>query len=441
MKPSLTRLLYLSFCLGLAGTLIGCASAKEIFEEGTELEAEGRYADAARQYIEALRKDRGLAEARTRLQEAGDRAVANYLTEADREARAGRYEPAAEAYFATDRLVDDAASVGVTLALPATYAADRRAVLDDAIEALMRRAGAAENEGQWSTADRAYQNILDRYEPSAQQAQVAERSRFRVLVRWAEADLARQQYRAAFDRAGEAIALVGGPDQRAADAAVAVQNRALEEGTLFVSILPSWRTGPAADLVPRDFIEDLDDALQLEHWSKPPLFLALADPALVRRELRRLGYRRQLLSNRQIGEVTRAADADLGVFAEIDQFSIEERDVKTRERRVETRAGVDTVFVEEKGKLRYDVRVTYTIVDERGREVYEGRVTDREEGSFERGIYAGDHNDLKLSRSQRSLFDQDTLADQEREIEERLLTSLTEKMAQSIYEHLLREVE
>ncbi len=441
MNMLTTRLFQAFICLCLTSTLIGCASAKKKFEEGTKLEAEGRFAEAARHYIEALRKDSDLEPARIRLQETGDRAVAEYLAEADREARAGRYEPAAEAYFATDRLTADAASVGVSLVVPENYDAARRGILDKAIDELMTRGVEAENDGQWSEADRAYVKILERYEPSPEQTQVAERSRFRVLVRWAEADLARQNYRAAYERAGEAIAMAGGPDQPAADAAVAVQNRALEEGTLFVGILPTWRTEAAADLIPRDFIEDLDDALQLEYWSQPPLFIALAEPALIRRELRRQGYRRQLLSNRQVGDVARAVDADLAVFVEIDQFTIEEREIKTRERGVETRAGVDTVFVEEKGKLRYDVRITYTLVDDRGREVYQGRVTDREEGRFERGIYNGDHNDLKLNRGQRRLFDRDEQREQEREIEEKLLVSLTEKMAQAIYEHLLREVE
>ncbi|HZM14586.1 MAG TPA: hypothetical protein VFE28_01180, partial [Candidatus Krumholzibacteria bacterium] len=42
---------------------LGCASATKRLEQGAELEQQGRYAEAAARYIQALRKDPGMPEA------------------------------------------------------------------------------------------------------------------------------------------------------------------------------------------------------------------------------------------------------------------------------------------------------------------------------------------------------------------------------------------
>ena len=68
--------------LALAALAAGCASAGKRYEQGLELEQRGRPADAAQRYIDALKKDRSLTEARTRLQESGTQAIDAYLGEA-----------------------------------------------------------------------------------------------------------------------------------------------------------------------------------------------------------------------------------------------------------------------------------------------------------------------------------------------------------------------
>ncbi|HEX5727533.1 MAG TPA: hypothetical protein VFX98_18820, partial [Longimicrobiaceae bacterium] len=73
------RWLFPLLALALAA---GCVTAAERFEQGVELEERGRPADAAERYIDALRKDPSLADARRRLQDAGDRAAADYLERA-----------------------------------------------------------------------------------------------------------------------------------------------------------------------------------------------------------------------------------------------------------------------------------------------------------------------------------------------------------------------
>ena len=46
----------------------GCMSANKRLEQGMKLEERGRPADAARRYIDALRRDPSLADARARLE-------------------------------------------------------------------------------------------------------------------------------------------------------------------------------------------------------------------------------------------------------------------------------------------------------------------------------------------------------------------------------------
>ncbi|HKP76282.1 MAG TPA: hypothetical protein VJT67_12215, partial [Longimicrobiaceae bacterium] len=59
--------------------LAGCASASKRYEQGVQLEQQGRPADAARRYIDALKKDPSLSDARARLLDAGQRAIADDL--------------------------------------------------------------------------------------------------------------------------------------------------------------------------------------------------------------------------------------------------------------------------------------------------------------------------------------------------------------------------
>src|SRR4051794_9319280 len=77
--------------------LAGCASAGKRLEQGVQLEQQGRPADAAQRYIDALKKDPSLGEARTRLLDAGQRAIADYLRDADAAEAASRWGDAADA--------------------------------------------------------------------------------------------------------------------------------------------------------------------------------------------------------------------------------------------------------------------------------------------------------------------------------------------------------
>src|SRR5215213_9953121 len=214
-----------------------CASAGKRYEQGMELEQRGRPADAAGRYIDALKRDPSLADARARLQETGDRAVAEYLGEAQGHETAGRPGDAAEAILRADALRRDASAVGVTLAAPADYAARRRAALDRAIDAARREGEAASERGEFQEAMRMLDRAQSRWQPSPAQRGELDEARFATYLAWAGAEADAGRFRAAFQRAEQAATVFGGGSP-AAERARALQEDVLRRGTLRVAILP-----------------------------------------------------------------------------------------------------------------------------------------------------------------------------------------------------------
>lgn len=435
--PARIRLL---FTLLLLTSLAGCVSTKERYEKGRSLEAEGRYAEAARNYIRVLRDRPGWQDTRADLEAAGAEAVDRFLDDANAAEAAGDYERAVEALAALDDLRNGAAGVGVTLPVPADYDDYRREMTGAAADQLVDRAEAAEAAGRWADALRAYERVAERYAPGRRAEMDAARAR--VFVRWSEHDLAAGHFRAAYDRAGQALQFAG-PDAPPARLARELQADALAAGTRYVAFLPSGSTDAVARHTPRDLLHTLDEVLEYEYWADPPLFVAAVDPAALHRELRRLRPGRDRLSERQAAEVGRAVDADDVVLLDLTAFTWEEKDLKTERRAARTRGrgAVDTVYTVE--RYRVDVRgeVAYAVVDPRTRAVVE-RGTVRADASdrFERGRYAGNPRDLDLGRRDRDLFDEDALEDAEHALEEAFVDRLAERVAARVYETLGRRV-
>ncbi len=426
--------------LTILGSIAGCASAGKRFEQGTELEAQGQYAAAAERYIQALRKDRTHVESADRLGEVGPKAIAEHTTLAQTGRTAGNLTQAADQYHAIDRLVSDAAEVGVALPLADGYGAERRSVMRAAVDQLLAEGLAAEEQRHFSDAMRSYDRA-DRYEPNGEQRSRLFESQVRTALDWADADLTARRYRSALTHADQAVALLGGPDKPEARRALDLRAEALERGTIIVAMAPFWRSDGAARFMSEEFLDALNDELELRYWTEPPLFIASVDPVEVRRELRQQRYTRTVLTPREAARVGRDLDADFVVTGEVDIYTLTERDVRREVKKARTRRGTDTTYTVESGTVTCRVQVTYQVLDARQRrEVRRASVDVSESGDFERGVYAGDAADLELTSNERRHFDPGRRHDAEQDLEERVVRKLTSRLAEQVYRDVLRFV-
>lgn len=428
--------------LGMAIILAGCVSTQKRYEKGQALEADGRYLEAAGYYVKVLEREPGWADARVRLQEAGDRAVAAQLDAARTAEADGRFDQAVRALDAVADLARRAAAVDVRLAVPDDLDAYRREMTDEAVEVLFRRGETAEEQGRWADAIEAYDRARARYRLTTPQQEALAEARARTLVRWGADDLARGRHRAAYDRAAQVLK-GWAPDTPMGRQAQALQQDALAAGTRHIAFLPAGGTDRALDNAPRGLLRALDDVLAYDHWAQPPPFLAAADPAHLHRELRRLRYDRQRITEHQAAEIGRSVDADDVVLVDLTAFSWEEVDRQSERRTARTRGrgAVDTAYVVERYRVRVRGEAAYVVLDSRTRAVVDrGTVTAEAADRFVRGVYAGDARDLDLSRRDRALFDRDALEEAERVLETAFVEDLAQRLASHIYEDLLRRV-
>lgn len=425
----------------------GCKSTQKRYEKATQLEAQARWAEAARYYIEVLEREPDFEDARQRLAEVGAFAIDDYLAAADAALAEGLPDAAIIELEHLDALRDDAHGVGVRLAVPATYADYRARVERQALVALLQQGDRAERAADWNAALAAYERALGYANSPDTEADIRE-AQGRIHLKWARQEVAHGRNRAGFDLAAH-VASFAGPDHPLAVEAFALQEEALAAGTRYVAFLPLAQTDAARRAAPREFVRDLNDVLTYDHWGAPVPFIAAADPVQLRRELRRLRYDDVILSRKDAADIGRVVDADLVVVGELTRFEAEERNIRNRERearlrvRGSTRTGdhtVDTVYVEQSYTLDYDATAEYRIIDARTQRVLdEGTVRANASERLERGVFAGDWEDLDLSGSQRALFeDGDRLGRQE--LTNELVDDLATKIAERVYERLLREI-
>ncbi len=336
-RPSAVRTLA---CVFLA-LLAGCASASKRYEQGVELEQRGRAVDAARRYVEALRKEPGLAEARQRLGETGARAVDDLLREAVALDAAGRPDEGAEALLRLDALRRDAAAVGVQLAAPGDYAARRRFVFDRAIEAAVAGAESPGTRG-WADALRRLERAGTGLEPSAAQRERLDRARSGVFLAWGESEASRGRFREAYDVADRGLRALG-RDSPEAGRLADFRADVLRRGTVRVAVLPLAAEDERRRRLDEELLPEVDDVLAERHWPAAPPFVEVVDPQRVAREARREGYGRRAATAREAARLARALGADYAIVAEVDSVRVDERDVREARRAVKTREGADTV--------------------------------------------------------------------------------------------------
>ncbi|HYH81289.1 MAG TPA: hypothetical protein VEX86_15905 [Longimicrobium sp.] len=416
----------------------GCASAGKRYEQGLELEQRGRPADAAQRYIDALKKDRTLSDARTRLAETGGRAIAEYLAEAGRLEGTGSYVEAADVLRRLDELRGDASAVGVALQPPAGYEQRRRATFDQAVSLALSASGSALARRDYSGAVGWLERAVQRWEPTPADRERLERARHDALYGWAQGEMQSGRYRAAYERAAQAAAL---GRYETGDAA-ALQREALRRGTVRVAILPVG--GPAAvrDSLPDDLFAELNDELSLNHWSRSPLWLDVVDPVAAGREARRHGAARQPIDAATGARIGRQLGARLVVVMEIDSVRRGETDVTTQRRTARTQAGADTAYGVREGRVETWARATYRVVDASGygRVADQGTVAARSTARVRRGEYRGDWRTLQLGYSDRALF---AAAERgySRETVRELVNELAARLGRDVYDAVLRRVE
>lgn len=433
--------------------LSACASASDRLEEGMEAEAYGRWYRAANRYIEALEKDARMTEARDRLLEVGDSAITESLRTVEARLSARDAVAAAEEFGRVDLLLAQALRVGVRLPKPEDYQDTRRVTLDTAIRELLAESDDALQRGQWDSGRRAMIRLRRDLEPDRVQRGQSLRLESRLLLGWAHAEENEYHFRKAFGLADEALEVAAqgadlaprdlsidgatGAPQDLADAARALQDRAVASGTMGLLVFPVTLASGLEAQSETDPAQLLSDILELDHWRQPPRFISVADPVLVRTVTRRLTPIGMGLRPERVLE---ELGADFGVLVEVLYLTSTEEDVRRRSRTTRIRRGAATAYSEEEGTLHYEIQAQVLIVDRDGRELEDFLVDQKETGGFQRGVYEGDPGTLDLSRGEARLFDPVVQARRRAEIEEALMVQLAEKIADQVYRRVLNRI-
>jgi hypothetical protein len=222
-----------------------------------------------------------------------------------------------------------------------------------------------------------------------------------------------------------------------------------------VAILPVTASPGVREFLGPEFEIELDDDLTLDHWNQPPLFVQVADPIILRRELRGLLRGQVQHSPTLLGHALGLIGADLGVMVELSRIEVVEQDVDldTREvvvpvgapqgRGTERRAdqAMDTVtFTTLEGVLSYYLEADVILVDADGREVERFTSSSRRSGPFQRGEFEGDPSVLPLRPNEKPFFDPHVISGQVAKIEEELLEDLAVAIAVGTFDTVLSGV-
>ena len=323
--------------LVLASVLLlamACASAADRFNEGLDLQAQGRYMEAAYRYADAVEKDASLQEARDRLLIVGDSAVMVALEESDY--LDGRGEPveAARQFLSIDRLMSRVRSVGMRLLEPDGYRVARRTALERAIEWYMIEGENASREGRWQDAIRAFASVRGDFSPTRDQREASFDAQTRVIIDWAEVELGDRRPRAAYGIAERALSVRRSTARPIFLEVRDLQDRALAMGTVVLAALPISATGRVRDLVGTELEVALDEGMESRHWRDAPPFVDMASATILRRELR--GLLRGIIprSPALVGRALDLIGADYGVMVELVSLRIADENVEIEQRTV-----------------------------------------------------------------------------------------------------------
>ncbi|HVG46344.1 MAG TPA: hypothetical protein VM890_16490 [Longimicrobium sp.] len=425
-----------ALAVALAAAAAGCASASKRYEQGVQLEQQGRAADAAERYIDALKKDRTLADARARLLDAGQRAVADYLRDADAAESASRYDAAAESLRRLDALRSDAGAVGVALPVPAGYEQRRAATFERAVDQALAEAEGALQRRDYAGAVRMLDRVAERWRATPEQRARMDRSRQDAQLAWAEGELSAGRYRSAFEHARQA----GGG--MASGRSAELQEEALRRGTVRVAVFPVGAPSRMDDRVRASVLPELNDALALGPWARSPQWIDVLNPVAASRLARQRGWWGRDIQPYEAVSMGRELGARMAVTLTLDSIRRTEAGVETVRRTAKTRAGVDTAYTIREGRLETWARVAWRVVgveSYRGAEE-EGAVSARSSTRFRHATYAGDWRDLELPQAERVLFQRQDEG-YNRETARELANGLTDSLGRAVFDALLRRID
>ncbi|HSU16303.1 hypothetical protein [Longimicrobium sp.] len=417
-----------------AAALAACASANKRYEQGVRMEQQGRNVDAAQRYIQALKKDRSLADARARLQQSGDLAVADFLREADADETAQRYAEAADALARLDALRADAAGVGVQLAAPADYLARRRATFDRAADQAVSEASAAMERREYAEAVRWLDRAGRQWEPGPAVRGRLDRTRYDALYGWAQAEMQAGRFRSAYERAGQAATL--GFDGNGM--AESLQREALRRGTVRVAIFHVGTLPNTRNRLPDNVLPALNRQLADRFWRQSPQWLEVIDES----GRAGTGYNRGALEPSQGASAAQRMGARLAVVMALDSVRQTEGEVVTQRRTAKTTSGADTAYTVREGRMETWARVTWRVVDASGwgSVIDQGSATARSGADFRKAEYRGDWRTLVLPASDRVLFDEGDRG-YGRETVRELVSGLSDELGREVYDALVRRIQ
>jgi len=421
--------------------LAGCVSTEKRYKKGQELESKGRLEEAAQRYIAVLAKEPGREDARQRLTEVGTQLVDDYLRQARADEADGLYENAVGAINRIDSLRGRTSQVGVTLEVPDDYEKFRRDMMNAAVASLFRQGEELEKAGNWSGAFQCYERLLSYPLEPAERTRVDE-ARARLLLRWAEQDMATGSFRAAFGHAQGAIEVFG-PESRTGVEGLAIQKAALNAGTRTVAVLPFWVEPGARETAPRQMESKLYDTLLYEHMDAPPPFVGPIDRGAIHREMTRLRVRSGQIPGRTAAMLGMALNADFVVVGWLESYLQEDGVPEETARKAPLRRdrSKSVAYTERRYAVKLTGEMVYQLLDPvSGRVIDERTVTASASGQFRRAYYEGDYTTLDLSRDERALFDREGWLRAEEELQAGLVDKLAERTAATIFERVLRYV-
>ena len=331
---------------------------------------------------------------------------------------------AADLYLGVERYVGQAAEVGVTLALPETFARDRADAFSDAVASLRGASGAAQASGDFPRA----LSLLSRaraYRPTASETADLDLDARDVYLLWAEDDFARGQFRRAYANANSALGYTGSDEAtilRLRDLQAAV----LDAGSVRVAFFPVEREGqaPAAareatttatagrsaaaralgclwrSPTTSTTSSTTTTGRARRSSSSPPIPPTCAACSAASAMPSDLVNRQRLLA-----DLAGDLDADLGAAFSVGLWRETEEEQKREARQTRTRSGAAATYDRVRQRLTLGATVEYAVVDAGSRQVLcEGEVRRDVTDTITVHEYDGDWRDLAVDRDDRRLF-------------------------------------